>query len=129
MKTFDELTKNCNEICHHCREPNCIYCQEFLECSNNGYCNDDCTCLCVMERPNNTYDHDIFSEKFKTGCGNKINRKLIDEMRKLKTELVKERIQYKTLKDKQDKLITKQGLQIAEIVKQLNFKGFNIKMI
>lgn len=133
-KTFDELTQLCNEICHHCREPTCQHCNEFLEASNNGYCCDTCKCLCVLERPNNSLgDINIFSSEFKTGCGNRINAMLINEIRAMKEELVKERIQYKGMKQIQDgiirkheQLLTKQGILIDSMKKALLLKGISI---
>ena len=117
--------------CGRCDLPECMEC-EAVRCiikknENLKACDDGCHCLCAVECGKSKCK--LFDDDFKVACGSYVDAMLIDEIRNLKTELVKERIQYKTLKDKQDKLITKQGLQIAEIVKQLNFKGFNIKII
>lgn len=122
--------------CGRCQKDDCNECCKIIdECRQ--ICGDDCLCLCVFERLNNKIDGcDLMDDNFKLGCGSKMTRKLIEQLRRqhkiindLKTELVCERIQYKATKDKQDKLITKQGLQIAEIVKQLNYKGFAIKNV
>lgn len=130
LRLFDEA----NEKCQHCRKTGCPYCKAYLDCSHGKECSDICKCLCVLERPNNSLgDIDIFSTDFKTGCGNRINAMLINEIRSMKEELVKERIQYKGMKQIQDgiirkheQLLTKQGILIDSMKKALLLKGISI---
>jgi hypothetical protein len=66
------------------------------------------------------------SSDFKIGCGDVITRKLIEEMRKLQETIIMERIQYKAMKQKQDALITKQGILIDSMKKALLVRGISI---
>ena len=124
-------------ICGRCDKDDCMDCRQIKEeCCNimKHICSDTCNCLCVLEQPNNALgDINIFSTDFKTGCGNRINAMLINEIRSMKEELVKERIQYKGMKQIQDgiirkhqELITKQGILIDSMKKALLLKGISI---
>lgn len=100
-------------------------------------CGDTCKCLCVLERPINSLpeDIDIFAETFRIQCGSSIPKKIIGEIRKMKADLVKERIQYKTEKDKLTVKLTKAEKEITtlkytmdKLLSQLAVKGIQVKL-
>ena len=125
--------------CGRCNLDTCADCQEInrhIEFLQKHTCNDTCKCLCVLERPiNQLAEVNIMSEDFKTQCGNIVSRKIIDHLKKVETDRVKERIAYKAMEDKQNNKITKLEKEVAQlhlqlnaIVGQLAFKGITLRL-
>lgn len=116
--------------CGRCNFDTCEECQEInkqIEFNMKHICNDSCKCLCVLERPiNQLADVNIIDSDFKTQCGSIVYRKIIEQLKKIETDRVKERIAYKAMKQKQDALITKQGILIESMRKALLMRGISI---
>jgi hypothetical protein len=122
-----ELFDIANEKCAHCRKPDCEYCNAYMKCAHGGECGDNCNCLCVLQRPNNKLGEvNIMASDFKIGCGDVVLRKVIGELREMQEVMIKERIAYKAMKQKQDALITKQGVLIDSMKKALLMRGITI---
>lgn len=125
--------------CGRCDKDTCPDCQEIksrIEFLQKHICSNNCKCLCVLERPiNQLADVNIIDSDFKTQCGSIVYRKIIEQLKKIETDRVKERIAYKTMEDRQNNKITKLEkevtalkLNINAIVSGLAFKGINLKI-
>ena len=125
--------------CGRCNLDDCVVCQTInkeIESNMKHFCNDDCKCLCVLQRPMNKLgDVNLLSSEFKIGCGDVILRKVIGQLRKTEEDRIKERIAYKAMEDKQNNKITKLEKEVAAIklnlnaiIQQLAFKGIQIKL-
>lgn len=128
----------CKVECEECRKVD----EEIREIQMRA-CSDDCNCLCVMYRLHNKNKViDVLDDNLMIECGdNKIEVNIIKALRKvardirdtdsgalleiinqLKIDLIKERITYKTEKDKMMKRISNLEKEMKELKKILRDK-------
>jgi cytoskeletal protein CcmA (bactofilin family) len=95
-------------------------CELCKECSEECLHKDKCDCLILK-------DCKSFNNYAIISLNTKRIQLLVNEVETLKADLTKERIQYKVLRERQDKKILEQGLLLDKIVKSLANKSIFIK--